>query len=495
MDDYTTASELPADASKYFENIILRDNKRPRTRPGAETLNAAPAAAHATRGLKYFQTPAYAQLLAAQNSKIWKWEGASWAEVAGWAPQDNRVAMEQLVDKVLLSDGSGNLQSYDGAAFTDLGNIAGAAGDPPVGTTILRRCAGRIFAAGKSDEPDTLWASSLLGFDRGQWDHTKFKIRIGGGEGKPITGLLGLQNSTLVVFKEGSTYLVAADPTANTAAAWNIGDPLSEEIGCVGLRACCGYGNDGYFVARDGVRTVRRMAAAAGQYEVSAPISVPIQTYIDRINWDHADQITARNYKELVLFAVPLDSSTTNNAVLVYNARLGVWLGRWTGWTPNCWEVTRFGGTHRLVFGETPGLVRQWKDWRTAGTDSTYQDDGAAIPTKLWTRAMLFGEPENDKDGYHAEVRFNTSNAVVTITAVGDDATLRQWQKDVRQQGPTFPVTLPFTFASATSTPTRRGLRGCRAFNEMYLKIESTSGWWELRNVTVSAYLNMLQNQ
>jgi hypothetical protein len=171
------------------------------------------------------------------------------------------------------------------------------------------------------------------------------------------------------------------------------------------------------------------------------------------------------------------------------------WIGVWTGWTPACWEATRFAGVQRLVFGDTTGLVKQWKDFADASDDETYKDDDAAVPTKVWTRSMLFGEPVNDKDAYHAELRFSVSNAIVNVTALGDNADLRQWSADLRQEGVTLPVDLPFDLASPAAVTSRRGLRGLKPFNEIFLKIESTEGWWALRNVTVSAYLNMLQNQ
>src|SRR5207247_1516927 len=111
-------------------------------------------------------------------------------------------------------------------------------------------------------------------------------------------------------------------------------------------------------------------------------------------------------YKHLAFFAVPLDSATYNDTVLVYNGRLQRWIGVWTGWTPLFWEVSRFSGVLRLILGEQTGLVRQWKDYADATDDATYLENGAPIASKHWIRSLLFGEPVNDKDGYHAEVRF-----------------------------------------------------------------------------------------
>lgn len=498
MDNYRRATLLPPEVSQYFENVFVPDNLEARTRPGADKLLAAPAdPASIIQGLCYFDTQTYEQLIAGSGGKLWKWEGAAWAEMAGFALTDStlRLAMAQGVDLVLISDGTGNLRTWSGAAFVDCGNGAGGvASDPPVGAKILTWHTGRMFASGKAAESDAIYASSLLEFGQAKWNHVNFKFRVGGGEGDPIKALASLQDFNLAVLKENSVYIVETDPTAVSAADWTI-RRLSQGLGCVGKDAWCQWGNDLLFMARDGVRSLRRMQAAAGQYDISPPISEPMQTYIDRINWTYAHLISARAYKELVFFSVPLDNSTYNNAVLVFNARLGCWLGRWTNWTPACWEVTRFNGVQRLVLGEQTGLVRQWKDYADVTADDTYLDDATDIPTKNWIRATNFGEPINEKDGYHVELRFSATNAIVNITAVGDNNVLRAWSADLVQVGVSLPVNLPFNLSSPGYKTHRRGLRGCTAFTEIYLKIESASGWWSLRSVTMSAYLNMMQNQ
>jgi len=101
----------------------------------------------------------------------------------------------------------------------------------------------------------------------------------------------------------------------------------------------------------------------------------------------------------------------------------------------------------------------------------------------------------NDKDAYHNEVRFFPSNAIVNLTLTTDGADLFTWTKDMRTSGQSLPVDLPFDLDNPQAVTARRGLRGKTPFNEAFLKIESAAGWWALRNVTLSAYLNTLRNQ
>jgi len=190
-----------------------------------------------------------------------------------------------------------------------------------------------------------------------------------------------------------------------------------------------------------------------------------------------------------------LDTSTTPDTVFVWNARLQKWMGIFTGWTANSWIVTRFNGVHRLVFGEQSGKVRRWKDTADQTDDDTYTDDGAAIPSKLWTRSFLFGEPDNNKNSYALTGRASQSNAVVSFTLNGDNQDLLTWTKDLRPTEPNLPIDLPFDLTSAQNTPMPKGLRDLQEFNECYLKVESDDGWWSLRNISMAAFLNTLAMQ
>lgn len=499
LDAFTRSTLLLPDQYQYGENINVLDNLGARTRAGADKLGNAFAAK--VQGAIYFDIPGTEQLIVAANQAFSYWNGSAWTAMAGFTLSDAVLAFSaaQGVDKVLFTDGTAQMQTWNGSAWS--GALGNSNADPPVGATILLWHAGRMWAAGfpgstSGKEDDAIWVSAALTFGTGDWNGTTRNFRIGGGEGDPIMGLASMQDFTLAVLKQNSVWLVQTDPTVTVTnyQAQVAPEALSFGTGCVGKRAFTVYGNDLLFVSPDRTfRSLRRMQAAAGQYELSAPLSLPIQPYVDRINWTYAHLIAVKKYRELVFWSVPLDSSTTPDTVFVWNGRLGKWVGVWTGWTPNCWEVTRFSGVNRLVFGQNDGKVRQWKDTASATDDNTYLDDATAITTKLWLRSFLFQEPLNDKEAFHCEARFNSSNAVVTFTMVADGDDLKTWTGDVRRQDPTLPVTLPFVLSNPTNIPVRRGLRGLSSWNEAYLKIESTAGWWELRNLSLSAFVNPLR--
>ncbi|MEW6303496.1 MAG: hypothetical protein AB1705_08505 [Verrucomicrobiota bacterium] len=493
MDGYTPPEELGLDVCAVLENCLVQRNGRVKSRYGADALSGAAVAASKVQGLCYFDTPSLELLVAAVNAALYKWDGAAWAAIAGYAATDasTAVTIVQGIDKVYIADGTKNLHSWDGAAApVDLGS---GLGNPPAGASILLwHQTNRLFAAGIATEPDTIYASDILDAGPGAWNHATFKFRVGAGEGDPIIGLVRLPGYWLGVIKRNSIYLVNADPAAATAADWQI--PFQTQgVGCVGKRAFVQFGNEALLLARDGIRSVRRMAAAEQQFEIVPPISDAVKQYIDRINWAQASKVAAWRYKELAFFALPLDSATEPSHVIVWNEQLQRWLGVWNGWTPTCFATTRFNDQDRLVIGDTTGRVNQWKDYADEGLESTYQDNGANFTTKLRTRTLNFRDKISTKDGEFVEIEFIESSGTATVTAYYDDEEAAEWIVNMEETTNQLPLALPFDLATTQPTDARRSQSDLSAFKEMYLEIEKDDGKLAVKAVTAAAFLNTVE--
>ncbi len=529
-DDYRRSTLIAQNQCQKLVNVIVRDNYEAWTRPGADQF-APPACAGggSATGIKtlvYFDTPANKFLLAICNGVLSACAGQnqSWQSTfTGSAPPgysgltgvtgytaantNTQVEIEQGVDAVLISDGVNAMAILDGNL--NLGTCTATSSDPPVGANILCWCAGRMFAAGFSGiggtavPHDTIAYSALLSFGNGQWNTTTQSFRVGAGDGDPIVALYPMQDNTLAVLKANSVWLVNVNPEntslPNSDANWQASgliESLGFGVGCVGKRALCGVGNDVFFMAYDGVRSVQRMQAAAGQWQLSAPISQPVQQYIEQINQNAMSGIVAMCYKEFVFFAIPLGTSAVNNATLVYNTRLGSWLGCWQNWTPSAWAMSRFNSIPQLLFGDSNGYVNYWKDTASTTDPATYTDNGQNIATTIWTRSFQFLQAVNDKFPYNCTLRFTAGNTVVSVAAVMDLAQALAWQAQMQPQGDILGQHIlgPFQLASVVPVKVEKSLRSCPAFNEMYLSISTSNGYMQLRNITVAAFLKALDN-
>lgn len=142
------------------------------------------------------------------------------------------------------------------------------------------------------------------------------------------------------------------------------------------------------------------------------------------------------------------------------------------------------------MFGDSAGNVSFWKDTADDTNPASYLDNGQNIPTTIWTRSFQFGQLVNDKSAYNCTLRFTAGRATATIAAVMDLATTRSFAEQFAQTGDILgQATLPFQLASAVPFKVTKSLRSLPTFNEMYLSIQTTSGYIKLRTVTLAAFM------
>ena len=317
----------------------------------------------------------------------------------------------------------------------------------PANSKYLVANAGRVFAYDPSGNqifvstilPDLAATSTL--FTLGATTINPFKVGTGA---ETVTGMYSWVGFNVVVFCENSIYLVDTNPlTAAAASAGNATSSfnirqVSNLSGAVSHRAIAQVGEDLLFLARDGVRSLKRTMAEEMVAEQSGVISYPIQDLIDSINWNAAVQkATATFWNGLLLISVPILSSTENNCCLVYSANTSSWIGYWQGNAsynikPTDFCVSAFNGyAEKLLTLDKVGNPLEFRDYvspeNAVATD--YQDnfDGSNYRDTAWqalTRGMTFGDQLSPKSPEFVEWEFDRSNAKVDIIPVldGDDA-------------------------------------------------------------------------
>ncbi|MFA4972377.1 MAG: hypothetical protein WC683_07170 [bacterium] len=264
--------------------------------------------------------------------------------------------------------------------------------------------------------------NSLCWSDIGNGDvlSTDQSIRIAPGDGDEITGLLPARSSdnSLYIFKKRSiwrldvawgtgVYLpVTEDNIDTTASRLNM---VAEKVGCIAPRTLCYVGSgreaDVFFLSGDGVRSVRRVeqdvAGGAGDC-----VSKPIQDVMARINWDYVYVATACVYDNKYHLAVPLDDSTTNNYVFVFDLIQKRWIGTYL-WSVLDWTVVGSA----TAAGYWGGINLHFLTTQTYGTSPTFsylsyqaympdsvQDVGYTdIRYSEFSRPLYFNDPTRTK--------------------------------------------------------------------------------------------------
>lgn len=169
--------------------------------------------------------------------------------------------------------------------------------------------------------PDTVAWSDVLDFER--FDPILAAARFNFGEDDAIVAMAPYQRQRLVVFKQQSIYVLENVGGAMTGIAI---DRLATRVGCVARKSVVEVGNDLFFLGQGGVYRLSQTELDSLR-TVAVPLSEPLRPVMERVNWGAADKACGVTVGGLYYLAIPLDGSTTNNAVLVYDLTTGSWQG------------------------------------------------------------------------------------------------------------------------------------------------------------------------
>jgi hypothetical protein len=159
---------------------------------------------------------------------------------------------------------------------------------------------------------DEIIASDIL--DTDTYDQIYAQYRFNAGEADFNVALHSFSEDNLMVFNRNSIHLVANTTTLQGAST----KLLTNEVGCVARQSIQQVGNQVIFLSDNGVYSTQFF----DEYNLrgtETPLSEPINTTIQRINKIYWENSVAVYFDNRYFIAVPLDTSTKNNAVLVYN--------------------------------------------------------------------------------------------------------------------------------------------------------------------------------
>jgi hypothetical protein len=168
---------------------------------------------------------------------------------------------------------------------------------------------------------DTIAVSDILDFTR--YDDALNAFRINSGEDDEIAAIFPFRRTNLLVFKSESIHLISNVSGDLSVIAAEI---VNSEIGCASPRSIAAVGGDVFFLSSSGVFKVSEVVELSMQVQ-EQPISEPIDSLIQRINWNAVAGAQAVVHGDYYRLAVPIDGATANNVVLVYDAVRGYWQG------------------------------------------------------------------------------------------------------------------------------------------------------------------------
>lgn len=236
---------------------------------------------------------------------------------------------------------------------------------------------------------------------------------------------------------------------------------LATDIGCIAHKSVVQAGGGVIFLSDNGVYIANPAGAGAGGttgntpegmrlLTLAEPLSSPISDVIERINYNYVSEAVGAYFENRYYLAVPLDSSTVNNAVIVYNFINKAWESvdtYPTGFDIKNFHVAKNGNRRRLfAIDQNEGVFLMenlnWDEYGNA-TGTPMLDDplfkldtvGAtlssstfsshAIQALLKTRAYAF---ETNKEKRFSSVQIDTSmptgaDVDISLDVVNPDST------------------------------------------------------------------------
>ena len=374
----------------------------------------------------------------------------------------------------------------------------------PTGLRLVRQFTNRLFAVGSGTDRNTLYASDIL--DAEVWKSTN-SIIVGGDDGEDIVAIQPFYDYEILVLKPNKIYLVTADPTATTAAGWTV-RLLNDKIGCASGRSVNFVNKDVFFLANDGIRSVAR-SIADDFYIVGTPISEPVKNIISRINKNYISLCNAAFYNNRYYLAIPLDTSTTPNYILVYNALFNAFEGLWSI-AASKMVITNFSSGFatnalKLAIGSPTSKVGHYlgyKDADSADATTDYVDytSTGSYTSSITSKAYEFDDRIAQKFGSHYEIEFYNSgstNASISMRRDTDGTTVGIASSvDTRSSGG---ITLPFTLQATLSAQTVKrianSLRSYQKWRNMRMIISAPSKKLSIRGIMLAANPDTIEVQ
>ena len=527
MDDRTDRALIAANACPYLANCLV-DRGRSCHRGGLYPLGGVSASPW---GVGVYQDPGgLRRLLGVWGGRPYaSQDGTSWDLVsASVSLVDSQHAFQVGRDSnarhlaVISSCGWSTDPSYAASALVFADLRAGACTQvslmrPAVATGWL----GRLWAGGlfhDSLPPDTLAWSKVWDFR--DWSGVlSNNVRVDPGSGGRITGLLPARGTAplLYILKERGIYIFEVAWQTDgwipgTSDALNTAESqirvLSSRVGCVApataLWVASAEGSDVYFLAHDGIRSLRRTEDDAAIGGAGRPLTYRIPGIVSRVNWEAAHRSFAAAWGDYYFCAVPLDGAVRPNYVLVKHLATDDIYGGWTLWPLSLGGLAadsylssgfyfQGGELATEVTGASPGYGAFVYRYEPEAEDPR-DPGGNGVTLTVITRSFDAGKPERLKYWRWADMYLSQTGTGGTLSiyaSVDDDEESWTYLDTVSLEGQAavlrLPARLPWQFTSERAYHVKCALDDLPASYRVALRLEASGVRLSLRQLDVAA--------
>lgn len=274
--------------------------------------------------------------------------------------------------------------------------------------------------------------------------------------------------------------IVGVTPSA-TPAATDLPYIVTDQHGAIERKCIVQVGDDIFYLAPDGIRSLRRTAQDHMQVGASYPLSYRLKDEFDNINWAQSSKFHMTYWQDKVFFFFVATGSSEINRAWIYWPALDNGSGKgWaviTGWAITATAKFFVNGQENLYGGSSDGTTYQvWEG---------YDDAGTAINLQVETRDEDFGQPAIYKSGGELElVAEAVGNYDITVSAsIDGGGYITLGTMNLASTAPTLPVALPFNLAGSTKVREKFHLDSLGRFRQIRFKFQhnDTNGSDQIR--------------
>lgn len=306
----------------------------------------------------------------------------------------------------------GDVETYDAlpnnASVNDGYNVLYGDGEHQAGY-YGRRSGGWLYLGAPFDDDDPkLWqASGVPGATTFTDKYRPNAFDVNRYDGEKVTGF-GFFQDALIIFKEGSIWQMTFNEQGLPVIS-----RITNAYGCISHGSIATVENDCYFLGRDAVYVLGNEPNYFSAIRTNA-LSTRVGNTLARINTAAYDKIRSHYFNERYHLAVPLDTETNNNTMLVYDKRFYAW---------SVWDIPASGlsslidTSSKLQFVFTSSQNKALNRF----TEGVYNDNGAGI--RAWWRSRAFHGKKIDYVKWWRQLRpiFKGINGSIIISFYDED--------------------------------------------------------------------------
>jgi hypothetical protein len=333
---YDLPHKIPSTAGPLVQNAVISRKGRISKRKGV-TLFAQDMSDTAWTGIgRFTPTSVNDYLMIASGPEILRsTSSASWVTVTTALSSGHNTEFVQCNKELAILNGVDYPGWYNGVTFT--AGVSGSA-SPPV-AKYGAWFKNYLFLAHGETEKDWVWFSDNL-TPKVFTPANLYVFKVNTGDGQAIMAIKPFKLDELCIYKERSVWVLNC-AGATPMTDWTL-QPVLEDVGLIAPRSVATVGNDQWFLSSVpvGVRSLVRTAYDKIQTSL---VSTPIQDIFDGtgdtvVNMTHINKAAGIFFDNKYLLAVPENTSTVNNLVLVCDAITQGWY-QITNWYVADWHI------------------------------------------------------------------------------------------------------------------------------------------------------------